>query len=379
MKTIAILGSTGSIGTQALDVAAFKGWRVDALAAGSNVRLAEQQIRRFRPRFFAMADEDAARALRIAAGDTDTKISGGSEAVSEIPGITCAGTVINSIVGRAGLLPTVAVIEAGKKLALANKESLVCAGSIVMEKAREKGVPVLPIDSEHSAIFQCLRAGRREEIGNLIITASGGPFYGKKKEEIADMTAEEALRHPTWKMGAKITVDSASMMNKGFEVIEAMHLFSVNKDRIRVLVHRQSIVHSMVEFIDGSVIAQLSVPDMRDAIQYALTYPRRSPSPVCRLDLASYGNLTFALPDGEAFPLLPYALEISEKGGVWGACLNGANEGAVALFLAGKISFGRLSELVIETTERLAGSCPCSLEEIRLAGDEAEAYVRASV
>ena len=378
MKTIAILGCTGSIGTQALDVAHFKGWRVDALAAGQNAKLAEQQIRRFSPRFCAMGNEQAAKELKIAVADTNTRIFSGAEGVLEVARITSASTIINSIVGRAGLRPSAAVLESGKKLALANKESLVCAGDIVMNMAAQRHLPVLPIDSEHSAIFQCLRAGRKNEVKRLIITASGGPFFGKKKSEIQNMTAADALKHPTWKMGAKITVDSASMMNKGFEVIEAMHLFDAKKEMIDVLVHRQSIVHSMVEYIDGSVIAQLSVPDMRDAIQYALTYPVRAKSEITPLDLAKIGALTFEKPDGEAFPLLPYALEISGRGGTWGACLNGANEGAVALFLQGKIPFGRLAELVMETTERLARDGDATLEDICAAGDEAEAAVRSA-
>ncbi|MBQ9467669.1 MAG: 1-deoxy-D-xylulose-5-phosphate reductoisomerase [Clostridia bacterium] len=371
MKTIAVLGSTGSIGRQALDVAAFHNWRVDALAASKSVKTAEEQIRRFSPRFFAMADERAARDLKIAVADTATAVYGGYDAVCALPGITPADTVINSIVGRAGLKPTLAVIAAGKKLALANKETLVCAGDAVTARAREKKVPILPVDSEHSAIFQCLRAGRKNEVKKLILTASGGPFYGRKKEELYDMTTKEALKHPTWQMGAKITVDSASMMNKGFEVIEAMHLFDMKKEEIGVLVHRQSIVHSMVEFIDGTVIAQMSLPDMRDAIQYALTYPRRAECPIAPLCLEKIGALTFTLPDNDAFPLLPYALEVSRRGGTWGACLNGANEGAVALFLAGKIPFGRLCEIVIDVTEKTAHGGEATVEEIVEAGDAA--------
>ena len=325
-----------------------------------------------------MADERAARDLKIAVSDTQTKIFSGEEGISALAGMTSAQTVINSIVGRAGLRPTVAILNAGKRLALANKESLVCAGEIVMGLAKEKKLPVLPVDSEHSAIFQCLRAGRKNEVKKLLLTASGGPFFGKTKRETEKMTADDALRHPTWKMGAKITVDSATMMNKGFEVIEAMHLFGVDRKRIGVLVHRQSIVHSMVEFIDGSVIAQMSVPDMRDAIQYALTYPKRRVCPVEPLDLAAIGKLTFEKSDGDAFPLLPYALEISGRGGTWGACLNGANEGAVRLFLEGRISFGELPRIVMDTTEKLASSPDASLEEICAAGDEAEKAVRAA-
>lgn len=377
VKTIAILGSTGSIGTQALDVAAFRGYKVDALAAGKNVKLAEEQIRRFKPRFCAVADETAARDLEVRTADTDVKILRGNEGVCAIPGMTKADTVINSIVGRAGLLPTMAVLDAGKKLALANKESLVCAGEPVKKKAKEKNIEILPVDSEHSAIFQCLHLGRKEEVIRILLTASGGPFFGKTRTEISDMTAKEALAHPTWSMGAKITVDSASLMNKGFEVIEAVYLFDVAPTQIEVLVHRESIVHSMVEFCDHTVIAQMSVPDMRDCIQYALTYPKRYESPVEPLDFEKVSKLTFSHPDTETFRLLPLALWAMENKGLCGAVLNGANEAAVALFLAGKISFGKLTDLVEEVTRNYENKKDPTLEEICYAGEDAERRVRA--
>ena len=377
-KTIAVLGSTGSIGTQSLDVAARKGYRVDAIAAGRNVKLLEEQIRAFHPRFCGVSDEQAAKDLKIRVADTDTEILAGEEGICAIAGMTTADTVINSIVGRAGLRPTVSILEANKKLALANKESLVCAGDIVMEMAKERGLlPILPVDSEHSAIFQCLQAGRKEDVSKLILTASGGPFFGKKKEELRGMTAKEALAHPTWSMGAKITIDSATLMNKGFEVMEAVHLFGVPVEKVDVVVHRESIVHSMVEYVDHSVIAQLATPDMRDCIQYAVTYPEREPSPVKPLDLAAIGKLTFAHPDRETFPLLDTACRCLEKGGVAGAVLNGANEGAVALFLAGKITFLEISEKVIKVVEEFEKIENPTLEEICLAGEEAERRLRA--
>ncbi|MBQ8912180.1 MAG: 1-deoxy-D-xylulose-5-phosphate reductoisomerase [Clostridia bacterium] len=377
-KTIAVLGSTGSIGTQSLDVAARKGYRVDAIAAGRNVKLLEEQIRAFHPRFCGVSDEKAAKDLKIRVADTDTEILSGEEGICAIAGMTTADTVINSIVGRAGLRPTVSILEANKKLARANKESLVCAGDIVMKMAKERGLlPILPVDSEHSAIFQCLQAGRKEDVSKLILTASGGPFFGKKKEDLRGMTAKDALAHPTWSMGAKITIDSATLMNKGFEVMEAVHLFGVPVEKVDVVVHRESIVHSMVEYVDHSVIAQLATPDMRDCIQYAVTYPEREPSPVKPLDLATIGKLTFARPDRETFPLLDTACRCLEKGGVAGAVLNGANEGAVALFLAGKITFTEISEMVIRVVEEFEEIKDPTLEEIYMAGEEAERRLRA--
>ena len=379
MKTIAILGSTGSIGRQTLDVARFGGYTVDAIAAGSSVKLLEEQIRAYRPRFCAVANEKAAEDLRVRTADTNVKILSGTEGVCAIAGLTSADTVVNAVVGRAGLLPTFSVLEAGKTLALANKESLVCAGTLVMKKAKEKGCAVLPVDSEHSAIFQCLRAGKKKEIRRILLTASGGPFYGKTEEELRGVTAREALAHPTWSMGAKITVDSATLMNKGFEVIEAVHLFGVSPDRIEVLVHRESIVHSMVEYIDRTVIAQLSVPDMRDCIQYALTCPRRLESPVEPLDFTKVSKLTFARPDGKTFRLLPLAVDVIEKKGLLGAVLNGANEEAVRLFLAGRITFTQITDLVEEVTNDYVNKSDPTLDEICFAGEEAERRVRARI
>lgn len=348
---IAILGSTGSIGRQTADVAAFHGYTVEAICASSSIGILEEQIRRFAPKYCGVFSEAAGKELAARVADTNTRLFFGGEGILEMISLLRCDTVVNAIVGKAGLLPTLAVLEKGITLALANKESLVCAGELVMAKAKEKGVSILPVDSEHSAIFQCLHAGRRQDLKKILLTASGGPFYGKTKEELALCTPEMALAHPTWSMGAKITIDSATLMNKGFEVIEAIHLFDLKPSEIEVLVHRQSIVHSMVEFADHSVIAQLSLPDMRDCIQYALTYPARHPSPVGELDLTKIGALTFAKPDTDAFPMLPLALSAIGKGGVKPAALNAANEAAVALFLAGKIRFNDIFSLVNAAVE----------------------------
>ncbi|MBS7316319.1 MAG: 1-deoxy-D-xylulose-5-phosphate reductoisomerase [Clostridiaceae bacterium] len=344
MKTIAVLGSTGSIGTQTLDVAAKLGIPVAALAAHSHAKLLEEQARQFSPSFVALADPDAGRELKIRLADTSIRVGIGDAAVCEA---ACLGeTAVTAMVGIAGLRPTLAAIDAGREIALANKETLVCAGELVMPRARQRGVAILPVDSEHSAIFQCLAAGRRSEVAKIHLTASGGPFFGKTYTETYHFTREEALRHPNWAMGAKITVDSASMMNKGFEVCEAMHLYGVPIEQIEVVVHRESIVHSMVEFCDGSVIAQLSNPDMRLPIQYALTYPERLPCPVRPLHLTELARLTFFPPDLEAFPCLALAYDAIRRGGNACAVLNGANEAAVAAFLRGDIPFGRIPELV---------------------------------
>lgn len=344
MKTISVLGSTGSIGTQTLDVAARLEIPVVALAAHTNAKLLEEQARRFAPSFVALADEDAGRDLKLRLADTAVHVGTGDAAVCEA---ACLGdTAVTAMVGISGLHPTIAAIDAGRDIALANKETLVCAGELVMARAKARGVTVLPIDSEHSAIFQCLAAGRRADVAKIHLTASGGPFFGKTYEETYSFTKDEALRHPNWSMGAKITVDSASMMNKGFEVCEAMHLYGIPLERIEVIVHRESVVHSMVEFRDGSVIAQLSNPDMRLPIQYALTYPERMPSSVRPLDLAALVSLTFYRPDTAAFPCLALAYEAIRRGGNACAVLNGANEAAVAAFLRGTIPFGRIPELV---------------------------------
>lgn len=377
VSSLVLLGSTGSIGRQSLDVARHLGLPVIALAAGRQVEAMEAQAREFRPLYCAMADPAAAAELRARLADLPIKVYAGTVGIcallEELWAKKYRPLVLNAIVGMAGLRPTVTTVRCGFPLALANKESLVCGGTLVMELAKEKKVPILPVDSEHSAIFQSLHAGKREEVRRILLTASGGPFFGRKKEELHAMTAAEALAHPTWSMGAKITVDSATMMNKGFEVIEAVHLFGVRPEQIQVVVHRESVVHSMVEYLDRSVIAQMASPDMRDCIQYAITYPRRLPSEVKPLDFAALGKLTFFEPDGEAFPLLPLAYDAISRGGVVPSCMNGANEAAVAAFLGGKIPFGRISEIVQAVTAAAPTVENPSLDEILSCGEEAMA------
>lgn len=348
-KNIAVLGSTGSVGEQALDVAAKFGMRVSAISANKNVRRVEEQARRFGVAAAAMADGAAAAELKLRLADTNIKVYSGESGICEMIAAEKRDAVLNSIIGEAGLMPTLAVLESGTRLALANKESLVVAGEIVTETAKRSGAEILPVDSEHCAIFQCLKAGRKKEVKRILLTASGGPFYGRSVEELRDISAEQALAHPTWRMGAKITVDSATLMNKGFEVIEAVHLFGVSAEAVRVVVHRESIIHSMVEYIDNSVIAQLSVPDMRLCAQYALTYPERAEAVIEELDLFKLSRLTFAEPDTKTFALLSCAIDCIKKGGALPAVLNAANEVAVAEFLKGKIGFYDITESVCST------------------------------
>ena len=363
-KSIAILGATGSVGAQALSVAEKRGYEVDYISAAKNSASLEKYARRFKPRLVAMADEDAARDLKVRLADTDVKVLSGKEGILEGISMTRAQTVVNSIIGEAGLLPTLSVIENKKRLALANKESLVIAGDIVMKRAREAGVEILPVDSEHSAIFQSLFAGKREEIKRIILTASGGPFFGKSREELKLVTLADTLSHPTWKMGKKITVDSATLMNKGFEVIEAAHLFGVPAEKIKVVVHRESILHSAVEYIDNTVIGEFSVPDMRMCVQYAVDFPERAESVSDELDLVKIGSLSFFEPDAEAFPLLPLAARAMKLGGAMPAVLNAADEVAVSAFLSERIPFYAISEVVAEAFERMLGSVGRSVEEI---------------
>ncbi len=343
MKELIILGSTGSIGTQALQVAEEMGIRVTALTAGSNAKLLEQQARKFRPLAVALNDEKAAGELKIALADTDIKVLSGADGVCELARGS-GDTVLSSIVGIAGLRPTIAAINAGKTIALANKETMVTGGTIVNRLAREKGVAILPVDSEHSAIFQSLQGTPSGSLEKVLLTASGGPFFGKTRDDLKNVTAAQALKHPNWSMGAKITIDSATLMNKGLEVIEAVHLFGVTASQIEVLVHRQSIVHSGVQFTDGAVIAQLGTPDMRLPIQYALTYPNRGIG-FEKLDLFKVGTLTFEKPDTDTFRCLPLCIEAINRGGVYPTAVNGANEEAVRLFLEGKIGFLDIAEL----------------------------------
>ena len=343
--SIVMLGSTGSIGTQTLEVCEKLNIPVLALTAGKNVELLELQARRFKPKLVAMSDENAANTLRKQIADTKIEVLSGEKGVLSCAEIPC-GTVVNAIVGSAGLASTMDVVSRGRRLALANKESLVCAGKTVMTTAKETGAEIIPVDSEHSAIFQCLRAADGNKIKRLILTASGGAFYGWPPDKIEKATVADALNHPNWSMGAKVTIDSATMMNKGLELIEAMHLFGLPPEKISVLIHRQSIVHSAVEFEDGSVIAQLGSPDMRTPIQYALTYPERFPCPAPAFDLAKIGSLTFEEPDFEKFPCLALAYECAKQGD--GVCrvMNDANERAVARFISGEISFTGIYEAV---------------------------------
>lgn len=353
-----ILGSTGSVGTQAADVARGHGIPVRGVTAHRDVAALEAQIREFHPDFAVMTDETAAADLKIRVADTHTKVLSGFDGIREMLSTVTTDnpmgiTVENSILGEAGLAPTLYTLEAGHRLALANKESLVVGGELVMSLCRATGQEILPVDSEHCAIFQCMRAGRPEEVRKIWLTASGGPFYGYTKEQLASVTKAQTLAHPTWKMGAKITVDSATLMNKGFEVIEAVHLFGVDPENVTVVVHRESMIHSMVEYTDYSIIAQMSVPDMRHCVQYALTHPYRSSAEgvMQPLDLFSVGQLTFARPDTETFPLLRLAMDAISLGGAVPAVLNAANEVVVAAFLAEKIRFCEISECVSRVVE----------------------------
>ncbi len=353
-KKIAILGASGSVGTQALDVAESRGYEIDYITVGKNAELAERTARKFGVKRVAVADPGAYSDLRTRLADTDVEVLSGEEGILEGIALSEAETVVNSIIGEAGLMPTLGVIDAKKRLALANKESLVIAGDIVMERVREKGVELIPVDSEHSAIFQSLKSGKPSEIKRLILTASGGPFFGKSRKELERVTLADTLAHPTWKMGRKITVDSATLMNKGFEIIEAVHLFGVPAEKIQVTVHRESILHSAVEYIDNTVIGELSAPDMRMCVQYAVDYPDRMPSAAPSLDLFSVGKLTFSEPDCEAFPLLELAKRAIADGGAVPALVNAADEVAVAAFLEGRLSFVGISDAVIRTVDALS-------------------------
>lgn len=370
-KNISLLGSTGSIGTQTLDVARNLGLRVTALSANSNVKLLESQCREFRPDTVCIG-ESSYNELKLAVADMNIKILCGDEGLSELASEDPSDTLVNAVLGMKGLRPTIAAANKGKKIAFANKETLVAGGKLVTNAVKAVGSVLLPVDSEHSAIFQCIQGGA--PIKKILLTGSGGPFLGRTKEYIKDVTPEMAVRHPKWNMGKKISVDSASLMNKGLELIEAVHLFDVAPEKVEVVIHPQSIVHSLVEFEDNAIIAQLGTPDMRLCIQYALTYPARYPSPAPSLDL--FGKeLTFQKPDTETFPLLALARESICRGGNIPAAMNGANEEAVALFLDGKIGFTKLFELVIEATENARFISEPTLEDIIASDKEARSYV----
>lgn len=376
MRSIAVLGSTGSIGTQTLDVAEKLGMSVCALTANSRIDILEEQLRKYKPRYVAIVDEKAAAEFKSRTRDLSYTLLTGIDGVCQCASLDEADIVLNSVVGIAGLRPTLAAINAGKPLALANKESLVTGGDLVMKAARDKNVPILPVDSEHSAIFQCLNAAPPDrKIGKIILTASGGPFFNKTRDELKSVTVEQALKHPNWSMGAKITIDSATMMNKGLEVIEAVHLFSVAADDIEVVVHRESLLHSAVEFVDGSIIGQIGVHDMRVPIQYALTYPDRFNAPCERLSLTEAAQMTFAKPDTDTFQCLSVCIDAIRQGGLKPIAANGANEQAVALFLDRKIGFLQIGELVKAATDAQSVGCVSSVDDIFDADRAAREFV----
>lgn len=376
-KNISILGSTGSIGTQTLDVADKLNLKVSALSAAGNITLLEQQVRKYKPALAVVYDEQKARELKVAIADTDTRVLSGMDGLIEAAQLPEADLVLNSVVGMVGLQPTIAAAKAKKDIALANKETLVAGGDLVTDAVKENGVKLLPVDSEHSAVFQCLQGmPDKKVLKKLILTASGGPFFGKKTDELRDVTVEQALNHPNWSMGAKITIDSASMMNKGLEIIEAGRLFGVSGDDIDVVVHRESIIHSLVEFTDNSVLAQLGVPDMRIPIQYAITYPMRYESPVRELNLAQIGNLSFFEPDYETFECLRACKKAFAMGGAATAIANGANEEANALFRQGKIKFLDIGRLVMGAVDSIQNFTPTCVQDILDVDKQARSYVR---
>ena len=375
-KIISILGSTGSIGTQSLTVCKKMGYRVKAITAHSNWKLMEEQIRQFNPEKAVLTDMEAAQKLKEAVSDTATTVLSGMDGVLEVASDPQQDTVINALMGVAGLKPTVCAIEAGNNVALANKETLVAGGKLVTELVKKKGVLLTPIDSEHSAIFQCLQGNESKSVKRLIITASGGPFYGKIRSELAGIKKEQALKHPNWSMGAKITIDSSTLMNKGLEFIEAMWLVSMPPEKIDVVVHPQSIIHSMVEYVDGSVMAQMGAPDMMIPIQYALTWPHRYESPAKHLDLLSCGDLTFKKPDTETFTCLADCIEAAKRGGLYPCVLNGANEEAVSLFLQDKIGYLDLFDAVRQALDHFDLGDYNSVEEVLEADRKAREFVR---
>ena len=379
MRSLVILGSTGSIGTQALEVAEQAGYRVVGLAAARQVDLLEQQIRRFRPAVAAMYDEKAAADLRVRVADLPVRVLSGMDGLCELASYPEADMVLNSVVGMVGLRPTLAAVAAGKDVALANKETLVAGGAFVMDAVAKAGVRLLPVDSEHSAIFQCLQGCPPERrIKRLILTASGGPFFGRSADELNNVTLADALNHPNWSMGQKITIDSATMMNKGLELIEASWLFSMPPDKIDIVVHRESIIHSLVEYDDNAVLAQLGAPDMRVPIQYALTYPDRLPCPVKQLRLEDWSKLTFYAPDDEAFPAMNLARRALTMGGLYPAALNAANEVAVGAFIAGEIGFTDITRLAAAALEQTLPT-PTSVEEVFAADTMVREQTRAAI
>ena len=382
MKRLTILGSTGSIGRSTLEVVASntQGFKVVGLAAGSNIDLLERQIKTFSPEIVAVADEGTA--LDLSKRVNGVSVLSGAEGVNSVASYEHSDFVISSIVGSAGLMPTMAAIRAGKTVGLANKEALVMAGEIVMAEARKRGVKIIPVDSEHSAVFQCIEGHRRTGIRRIILTASGGPFVGRKKNELEGISVKDALKHPNWSMGKKISIDSATLMNKGLEVIEACWLFDMPADKVSVLVHPQSVVHSLVEFIDRSCLAQMSMPDMKGPISYALSYPDRIADPIPPLELDTIGTLTFSMPDNETFPCLSYAYDAIRTGGTMPCVLNASNEKAVNAFLEGRIGFNKISSVIRKTVDSHSVRAVSCLEDImdadRWSREKAEIYIKES-
>ncbi len=378
-KCISILGSTGSIGTQTIDVVRNLGWHICALAAHSNIELLEEQIRKFQPQLVSVYDENAALTLKGRIADTGTKVLSGMDGLCEAARLPSADLVLNAIVGIVGLQPTLAAIQADKTIALANKETLVAGGALVMDALQQHKGSLIPVDSEHSAIFQCLQGTSGKALKRIILTASGGPFFGKRKEELSSVTPEQALKHPNWNMGAKVTIDSATLMNKGLEVMEAGWLFHVPLSQIQVVIHPESVIHSMVEFTDNAILAQLGTADMRLPIQYALTYPERAASPVKELDLFQTGKLTFYKPDPETFTCFAACLKAMQRGGAAPAAANGANEAAVQLFLQRKISFLQIGQLVQEAMNAQPDVPNLTLKVVQQADANARAFVYSHV
>ena len=376
VRSISILGCTGSIGRQTAAVAEHLGIRVAALTANRKIDLLEQQARLFKPSFVAVYDEDAARAFRIAVADTDIRVGSGMVGLIEAATLPESECVVTAVSGAVGLKPTLAAIDERKRIALANKETLVCAGDLVMARAGEKGAEIVPVDSEHSAIFQCLMGRRKGELEKILLTGSGGPFRGRRREELENISPEEAVRHPNWSMGAKISVDSSTLMNKGLEFVEAMHLFGVTPDDIQVVIHPQSVIHSMVELVDGTVIAQLGVPDMGLPIQLALTYPERKPSMFQHLDFWKLRDLSFSEPDLVNFPCLRLAMDCARRGGTAPCVMSAANEVAVHKFLRHELGYNRIYDAAAEAVERVGAVPAADLETILEADLAARAFVR---
>lgn len=376
VNAVSILGCTGSIGRQTAAAAEHTGIRVAALTANRQIDLLERQARKLRPEFAAVYDEQAAKLFKIAVADTDIRVGSGMEGLLEAATLQSADCVVTAVSGSVGLRPTLAAIEAKKRIALANKETLVCAGDIVVRRAAETGAEIVPVDSEHSAIFQCLMGRRPGELRKILLTGSGGPFRGRKRAALEDVTPEQAVKHPNWRMGAKISVDSSTLMNKGLEFIEAMHLFGVTPEDIQVVIHPQSVIHSMVELVDGTVIAQLGVPDMGLPIQLALTYPERLPSMFGELDLFKLRELSFEQPDLENFPCLRLAMDAARTGGTAPCVMSAANEVAVGLFLQGRLGYNRIYDCAAGAVAHIGAAAADDLETVLAADEAARAYVR---